>query len=362
MRSFRHRFGPALMVTLFLLTTLGAGSSEARRRRSKRRASARRMPAPALGVEWTAADSRRAVRALLSSLRAQPGWLDAFRRTHKRKPLLAVHSFGNRSSQHGPRASIGKALRAELRRPRLFKVLFRRGAGGRGRRARAADFVLDGFFFSTKDAKGGRALHHYVVALQLLSVRTNEKVWLGLHEQKRLLERPADERGRPKIRRVPAAEIIDLSGSFSGDDGRLLTERAHAGLAAQLRARRRFPRPPFIESLPLRNRTSLVINYRLLTLRLEALLLASKRVRLLAGHPESLAHLRRERARAPRGQSWRPRGSDAILSGELVTHGGTTRVFHLSARIVKASTAEVLYQASGRVKKLVRPAPGKASP
>ena len=52
-----------------------------------------------------------------------------------------------------------------------------------------ADFMLQGTITSTIDAIEGRRSIFYQINLELISIETNEKVWIGEKEIKKLIER-----------------------------------------------------------------------------------------------------------------------------------------------------------------------------
>ncbi|RLC51206.1 MAG: penicillin-binding protein activator LpoB, partial [Candidatus Cloacimonadota bacterium] len=52
-----------------------------------------------------------------------------------------------------------------------------------------ADFVLQGGIKSNVDASGGKAAKFYQIDLELINVETNEKVWIGSKEIKKLISK-----------------------------------------------------------------------------------------------------------------------------------------------------------------------------
>ena len=52
-----------------------------------------------------------------------------------------------------------------------------------------ADFMLQGGIKSNIDASGGKAAKFYQVDLELINVESNEKVWIGSKEIKKLVQK-----------------------------------------------------------------------------------------------------------------------------------------------------------------------------
>ena len=160
-----------------------------------------------LSGRWNDTDSRLVAEAMIQEALSQP-WIDAFRRTHGRKPTVVVGTIVNRSHEHINVDTFVKDLERELTRSGLVQFVAGRGEREEIREERleqarharpdtakppgheiGADFLLRGTINSIVDEEGRTRVVFYQVDLELVDLETNVKVWFGQKKIKKVISR-----------------------------------------------------------------------------------------------------------------------------------------------------------------------------
>ncbi len=161
-----------------------------------------------LSGNWNDTDARLVSEEIIKDCLEKP-WVINFVERHSKKPIVIVGSVRNRSHEHIDAQIFVKALEQSLLNS--GKVQFvaskeERNAlrserddqqGGftdpetikkHGREV-GADFMLMGSINSVKDEVKGKYAILYQVNMEVIDLATNEKVWIGQKEIKKLVEK-----------------------------------------------------------------------------------------------------------------------------------------------------------------------------
>lgn len=162
-----------------------------------------------LSGNWNDSDSRLVSQEMIQSCVAH-AWLSEFDRKNGRVPVVIVGTIMNKTSEHiDPQVFVsdleqslintGRAKfvasspqRLELRAEKEDQSLHASRETARKMNAETgADFMLQGIISSVKDEISGKYVIFYQVNLELVDLTTNEKVWIGQKEIKKIVSRKA---------------------------------------------------------------------------------------------------------------------------------------------------------------------------
>ena len=160
-----------------------------------------------LSGRWNDTDARLVAEEMIDDALRRP-WLERFADEQAREPVVIVGRVRNLSEEHIDTTTFIKDIERELinsgtvrfvasaqerdalRDERLdqqeqasAETLSRLGE------ETGADFMLQGTIASTIDAIEGQRSIFYQINLELISIETNEKVWIGEKEIKKLITR-----------------------------------------------------------------------------------------------------------------------------------------------------------------------------
>jgi penicillin-binding protein activator len=146
---------------------------------------------------WNDTDARITAQSMLEDVLSRP-WLKHFQSNKGRTPIVVVGEIRNMSSEHidtNPfiydierellnsgtvRFVVGDSIRDKIRQERADQQTPLSGAAFSKFGAEiGADFMLVGVLGSTVDAIQGKKAVAYKVTLELISIETGEKVWIG---------------------------------------------------------------------------------------------------------------------------------------------------------------------------------------
>jgi hypothetical protein len=317
-----------------------------------------RLTGPADTQHWSAANSEASAKRLATSLLQSRG-LKALRAKLKRAPLLHFGLLRNRSSEQINSRRLMQLIEKQLARKGLV-------AAPKSTEAKA-DLILTGYIFGHNDARGGRALRARLVRLDALLAATGEKIWVGAVRVRKLVVHPStkwrdgdsskpDSKAKPvpppKVTRLGPEAALDLSGGLDDRDLRLVAYAA--GQAATQRWLKQVKTPPIVKLYPLRNRSSQHLDLSLLLTELEIALLASAKVRLVAGSLQTqvLRALARSAGRAPAGEL----APTALINGEVTAQveAGQAR-YELTLRAVRVDNQQTVWSFTQVVTKRLPP-------
>lgn len=159
-----------------------------------------------LSGRWNDTDSRLVAEEMISDSLSFP-WVNDFQDAEGRKPVVIVGTVRNRSSEHIDTRVFTKDIERELIKSGRVRFVAASDERGDLRAERldqqteasldtvsrlaqetGADFMLMGNISSITDAIDGKAAVFYQVDMELINIETNEKVWIGSKEIKKLLQ------------------------------------------------------------------------------------------------------------------------------------------------------------------------------
>ena len=198
MLAHRNLAGMALLLAMMIVLSACGPSRKVSRRSSSE--------AIDLSGKWNDTDSRLMAEEMTKDIVSRP-WIDEFRRKNGRKPTVIPFGVKNRTSEHINTQTFVKDLERALINSGRVRVVSSRDQRSQIREERAdqqsgftknptavgrelgADYVLTGVLNSINDRSEGEEVIFYQGNMELISVETNEKVWIGDKKIKKLLSR-----------------------------------------------------------------------------------------------------------------------------------------------------------------------------
>lgn len=162
-----------------------------------------------LSGKWNDSDSRMVSEEMIKDCMDR-AWLGNFNMKQGRSPVVIVGTVMNRSSEHidsrvftsdlerslinsgKVRFVAMKDSRQELREEKADQAEYASKQTAKpSKQETGADFVVQGSINSIKDEINGKYVILYQVNLELVDLTTNEKVWIGQKEIKKVVSRRA---------------------------------------------------------------------------------------------------------------------------------------------------------------------------
>jgi uncharacterized protein (TIGR02722 family) len=163
-----------------------------------------------LSGNWNDTDSRLVAEQMIVDCVGRP-WLDDFKAAHAgAKPVVIVGSIKNRSNEHIEVTTFTKDLERELINSGKTKFVANKEERGDVREERedqqqnssaesmkkmrnetGADFMVIGNIDQIDDRKGGTTAKVYQINLELVNMESNEKVWIGTKDIKKMVKKGA---------------------------------------------------------------------------------------------------------------------------------------------------------------------------
>ncbi len=159
-----------------------------------------------LSGRWNDTDAQLTSQAMIDDV-LRSGWIKNFVAEYGRKPVVIVGEVRNRSSEHIETLVFTKDLERELVNSGQVKFVASQAerVGIRDERTQqqsqasldtmkrlgqetGADLYLSGVITSVTDAIQGKKAVFYQVTLELINIESNEKVWIGEKQIKKLVE------------------------------------------------------------------------------------------------------------------------------------------------------------------------------
>lgn len=157
---------------------------------------------------WNDTDAKLVAKSLISEL-LLGGWRSNFRKDNETQPVLMIGNIRNETMEHIDLEIISKDIEKELLNTGQVRLVATQNEREQIRQERqeqqryasfetakrlaqelGADFMLIGNISSIVDKSSGKASIYYTATLELVNVETNEKVWIGNKEIKKLVSRP----------------------------------------------------------------------------------------------------------------------------------------------------------------------------
>jgi uncharacterized protein (TIGR02722 family) len=161
-----------------------------------------------LSGNWNDTDARLVAEEMITDCVKRP-WLGEFKGAHGgAKPKVIVGTVKNRSNEHIAVTTFTKDLEKELLNNGSVKFVAAKDERDEVRAERedqqtnssaesmkrmrnetGADFMLIGNIDQIDDSKGGTSAKVYQVNLELVDMESNEKVWIGTKDIKKLVKK-----------------------------------------------------------------------------------------------------------------------------------------------------------------------------
>ena len=159
-----------------------------------------------LSGRWNDTDSKLTANALTADVLAQP-WRSNFEAVNNRKPVVIMGTIKNKSSEHIDPITFIKDMeksfinagvvgvvqsgdeRTQLRDERTDQQIFSSDeTKKKWGREKGADFMMNGVITSIVDQYKNKKTVSYQINLELTNLETNEKVWIGEKEIKKMVK------------------------------------------------------------------------------------------------------------------------------------------------------------------------------
>ena len=161
-----------------------------------------------LSGRWNDTDSRLVAEEMVGDFESRP-WVEAHTTKKGKKPVIIVGTVRNKSSEHIETETFIKDLERELINSGRVKFVankFERGelreevnsqqtwstAETQKRLAAetGADYMLQGGIKTIIDKEGKKSVKFYQVDLEIVSLESHEKVWIGSKKIKKVVKQP----------------------------------------------------------------------------------------------------------------------------------------------------------------------------
>lgn len=158
-----------------------------------------------LSGRWNDSDSRMVAQEMVNDVLNRP-WLARFEARNDRQPVLIVADVRNRTHEHIDSETFMRNMERELLNSgmirlvqgREFRELVREERGdqqafaspetmAQWQRELGADYMFTGTINSIVDQQGRQRIIFYQVNLELTDMETNEKVWIGEKQIRKLI-------------------------------------------------------------------------------------------------------------------------------------------------------------------------------
>jgi uncharacterized protein (TIGR02722 family) len=159
-----------------------------------------------LSGRWNDTDARLVAEEMVDDMLDRP-WLNRFAGDEGREPVVIVGAVRNQSSEHIDTSIFITDIERELINSGMVRFVAAAEAREEIRDERmdqqtqaseetiarlgeetGADFMMQGSISSTVDAIEGERAVFYQVDMELIRIQTNEKVWIGSKEIKKIIE------------------------------------------------------------------------------------------------------------------------------------------------------------------------------
>lgn len=162
-----------------------------------------------LSGKWNDSDSRFVSEEMIKDCLSRP-WVNDFNIKQGKAPVVIVGTVLNRTSEHIDSVIFTSDLERELTNSGKIKFVATKDARQELREEKqdqqdfsskqtvklqkeetGADFMVQGTINAVKDEISGKYVILYQVNLELVNLTTNEKVWIGQKELKKVVSRKA---------------------------------------------------------------------------------------------------------------------------------------------------------------------------
>lgn len=161
-----------------------------------------------LSGEWNDTDSQMVSQEMIADCLSWP-WINEFASNNDEKPRLIVGTVMNKSHEHINTETFVKDLERELIKSGRVSFVASKEQRLEVREEKldqaehasvetakdwgqelGADFILKGQINTILDEAGKMQVRYYQTELELINIKTNEKVWIGQKKIKKTVKRP----------------------------------------------------------------------------------------------------------------------------------------------------------------------------
>ncbi len=197
----RHYFLVMIPVVVMVLSSAGCGTTKVTRMEPEKIVD--------ISGRWNDTDARMIAEEVIGDC-LSASWISEFNKVQGRDPVVIVGTILNRTHEHINTDVFVEDLERALINSHKVKFVSSKGEREEVREERedqqlgntnpatvtvkgmetGASFMLKGTINDVKDETKGKYVVLYQVNLELVDMKTNEKVWLGQKKIKKLVERP----------------------------------------------------------------------------------------------------------------------------------------------------------------------------
>ncbi|MCC6748973.1 MAG: penicillin-binding protein activator LpoB [Deltaproteobacteria bacterium] len=164
-----------------------------------------------LSGNWNDTDANQVAAAMIRDCLTRP-WTSKFKAEKGRDPVVKLYPIRNRSSEHINTKFYTKQVEMELLNSGAVKVVAALEEAGDARyekmeqsvhasdetakqhqKETGTDFLLNGWIVSQNDAVDGQEVRAYVTTMELINAETQEKVWIKVHQIKKVITRQGSQ-------------------------------------------------------------------------------------------------------------------------------------------------------------------------
>jgi PBP1b-binding outer membrane lipoprotein LpoB len=160
-----------------------------------------------LSGNWNDTDANQVAKTMIMDCLSRP-WATKFKSEKGKDPVLRLWPIRNRSSEHINTKFFTKQVEMELINSGAMKVVASleesndnlqermdqaKHASDKTVKAQqqetGSDFIMNGWIVTQNDAVEGQEVRAYVVTMELTNTESNEKVWMKVHQIKKVISR-----------------------------------------------------------------------------------------------------------------------------------------------------------------------------
>lgn len=164
-----------------------------------------------LSGNWNDTDANQVAAAMIRDCLDKP-WSGNYKSSKGKNPVVKLYPIRNRSSEHINTEFYTKQVEMELLNSGKVDVVAAAEESGDARMERmeqsvhasdetakqqqnetGTDYILNGWIVSQNDAVDGQEVRAYVTTMELIDAETQRKVWMKVHQIKKVVSRAATE-------------------------------------------------------------------------------------------------------------------------------------------------------------------------
>lgn len=164
-----------------------------------------------LSGNWNDTDANQVAQAMIRDCLSRP-WAAQFKAEKGRNPVVKLYPMKNRSSEHINTKFFTKQVEMEILNSGVVNVVAASDETDEARAERedqaenasdstakqnqqetGTDFILNGWIVQQNDAVSGQEVRAYVTTMELTNAETQQKVWIKVHQIKKVIQRASSQ-------------------------------------------------------------------------------------------------------------------------------------------------------------------------